>query len=270
VTELGLLPLALIPLALVELAKTARWRTLFGPTAPGYYHFLESLVLAQAANALAPVRVGEAAGVGLLVARGGRAAPAIASLAGSKALDAIALAVIAVLTLGLALVGAAAWTVVGAGLVCAVMLMMAMRGDFVRHWLDGHPIGRRLHLGAMADVGDSLRSPRGAAVVALTTGVVWAAGLLANAVVLAATGAPITLDLAARMLVAGYLVALVPGGPPARLGVFEAGVAGALLSAGVPAGTALAAAVALHVCQLTNLGLLMGGALAGRRWLPSA
>jgi uncharacterized membrane protein YbhN (UPF0104 family) len=269
VSELALLPLALIPLALVELAKTARWRTLFGPDGPAYYHFLQALVVAQAANALAPVRAGEAAGVGVLVARGGRIAPAIASLAASKALDAVGLAIIAVVTLGLALVGAAAWTVLGAIVVGAAALVLVIYGNVVRGLLHSHPLARKLRLTALTDVGASIRSPRGAAIVALTSAVVWAAGLLANAVVLAATGAPVTLDLAARVLVAGYLVSLVPA-PPARLGVFEAGVAGALLSAGVPAGTAVAAAVALHVCQLANIGLLMGGAVAGRRWLLSA
>jgi uncharacterized membrane protein YbhN (UPF0104 family) len=269
VTDFGLLPLALIPLALVELAKTARWRTLFGPTAPAYYHFLQALVLAQAANALAPVRVGEAAGVGLLVARGGRTVPAIASLAGSKALDAVGLALIAGLTLGLALAGAALWTLLGAALVCAAVLGLMLRGPVVRRWLDNQPGVRRLGLGAIADIGATLRSPRAAVMVLLTSGLVWTAGLLANGVILAAAGVPVTLDLAVRMLVAGYLVALVPA-PPARLGVFEAAVAGALLSAGISPGTAVAAAIGLHVCQLANLGLLMGGALAGRRWLASA
>jgi hypothetical protein len=97
---------------------------------------------------------------------------------------------------------------------------------------------------------------------------VWAAGLAANAVVLAAVGAPVTLDLAARVLVAGYLVGLAPA-PPARLGVFEAGVAGALLSGGVAPVTAVAAAAALHACQLANLGLLFGASVVGRRWLLS-
>jgi uncharacterized membrane protein YbhN (UPF0104 family) len=269
VTALGLLPLALIPLALVELAKTARWRALFGSTAPAYHHFLQALVVTQATNALAPVRAGEAAGIGMLMARGGRAAPAVASLAATKALDAVGLAVIAALTLGLALVATAAWSLLGAALVCALVLVLLLRGRILRGWLDSHPVVRKLGLGAMVDVGESLRNPRNVVVVALTTAVVWAAGLLANGVVLAATGAPVTLDLAARVLVAGYLVSLVPA-PPARLGVFEAGVAAALLSAGVPAEGAVIAAVALHVCQLANLGLLMGASLVGQRWFVSA
>jgi uncharacterized membrane protein YbhN (UPF0104 family) len=260
---------ALIPLAFVELAKTARWRTLFGPTPPTYSHFLQALVLAQATNALAPVRLGEAAGVGLLVARGGQTVPAIASLAASKALDAIGLAIIAALTLGLVLVGNVVWTLIGAALVCAAAVGLMVRGSAVRHWLDSQPGVRRLRLGAIVEVGASLRSPYGAAMVLVTTGVVWIAGLMANGVILAAAGAPVTLDLAVRMLVAGYLVALVPA-PPARLGVFEAAVAGALLSAGVPPSTAVTVAICLHVCQLANLGLLMGVALAGRRWLLSA
>jgi uncharacterized membrane protein YbhN (UPF0104 family) len=76
-------------------------------------------------------------------------------------------------------------------------------------------------------------------------------------------------DLAARVLVAGYLIGLLPA-PPGRLGVFETGVTVALTSAGVGLPEALTAAVMLHVCQLAELALLMTTSLAVRRWSWSA
>jgi uncharacterized membrane protein YbhN (UPF0104 family) len=264
--ELTLLPVALIPLALVELTKAVRWRVLFGPLAPAYDRFLQALIASQAANALAPFRFGDVLGVGVLVARGGSIAAAAVSWTGAKALDAVGLAIIACLVVGLPALGAMAWSLAGGTLAAAAGLIVAAHGSRIRSWADEHAATRWLPLGELADLVASLRSRRIAAVVAVSSSVVWVAGLAANSIVLVAVGAPVTLDLAARVLVAGYLVNLLPA-PPARLGVFEVGVAAALLSADVPLGMAIAAAGALHACQLINLGLLMGGTVARRRWL---
>jgi uncharacterized membrane protein YbhN (UPF0104 family) len=120
---------------------------------------------------------------------------------------------------------------------------------------------------AVVDVAETLKDPRTVLVLAMTTAVVWMAGLAANALVLAAVGVEPTPELAARMLVAGYLAGLLPA-PPGRVGVFETGVAAALVSAGVRLGAAVTAGVVLHVGLLVELGLLLAGTLVARKWRP--
>jgi uncharacterized membrane protein YbhN (UPF0104 family) len=105
--------------------------------------------------------------------------------------------------------------------------------------------------------------------VALLCALVWLCGGFANAVVLVAVGVPPTIDLVARILVSGYVVSLLPT-PPANLGVFEAGVAAALISGGVPLENAVAAAVILHILLLANFGLLTAATFLSRRWFASA
>jgi uncharacterized membrane protein YbhN (UPF0104 family) len=145
---------------------------------------------------------------------------------------------------------AAACAVVVAGVLASIF------GRPLRSWLESPALSRRLHLDALVDVAESVRDRRTLALVAGTTALVWVAGLAANGVVLLAVGVPPTFDLMGRMLVAGYVVGLFPA-PPVRLGVFETGITVALTSGGVPMQTALLAAVALHVCQLVELGLLV-------------
>jgi uncharacterized membrane protein YbhN (UPF0104 family) len=261
--------LAVVPLAAVELAKAGRWYALCGPRRPSYARCLRALLAGQATNALAPVRAGDAVRLALLAAEGGALAPATAALAGAKALDALVLAAIATMVAGSAALAHAGWGLAVGGLVTLAGVVLALRGSAARGWLEAHPLARKARVGALVEVAAALREPRVLLGVASATAGVWLGGLAANALVLAAVGVEPTVELAARVLVAGYLVGLAPS-PPARLGVFEAGIVAALVASGVPAAAALAAAVTLHVCQLVELGMLMVASLGGRRWSWSA
>ena len=263
--EVALAVLALLPLAAVEFAKAARWRALFGPYRPPYWVCLRGLLAGQLVNALSPVRAGEAVRLGVLAAHRAAVVPGTAALAGSKAIDAISLAAIAAAVIGAMALSHVMWGVIGGGVVIVAGALLALRGGALRSRLEAHPLSRKLRLAALVDVAQILRDPHTLLVVLACTGVVWGAGLAANAVVLAAAGIPPTLDLAARVIVAGYLVNMVPG-PPARVGVFETGVTLALTSAGVGLPEAVAASVTLHICQLVELGLLMAGSLIAGRW----
>jgi glycosyltransferase 2 family protein len=267
VPDLSLGLLALIPLATVELAKAARWASLLGPRRPSYGHCLQALVSGQMANLLSPLRAGEAVQLGFLTLRGGAFAPAAATLVGIKVLDACVLLVFASLILGASAFGvSAAWIMVAAAVMCAcVGVAVIGAGGQVQLALLRLPLADRVGIGQLQDVAIALRDQRVVLVVALTSGLVWCAGMLANVVVLAAVGVQPTFDLAARVLVAGYAVGVLPA-PPGRVGVFEAGVALALVSAGVEPVAAVTAGVTLHVLQFTELALLLVASMVVPPW----
>ncbi len=266
---LSLAVLALLPLASVELAKAARWAALCGEHRPPYHLSLRAVVAGQLTNALVPLRAGDAVRLAWLKAEGGAFVPAAASFVGAKAIDAVCLAAIALAVMGSAVLARPSLgLVLGAGVVVAGAVLAAV-GPRVRPLVAGLPYAGALRLSTLLEVAAALRDPRVLLTVLVATSVVWGAGLLANVVVLTAVGVPPTFDLAARVLVAGYLVGLVPA-PPARLGVFETGVSLALTSAGVDLSTAVTAAVTLHLCQLAELGLLFGASLLVRKWSWSA
>ena len=255
--ELALAFLALIPLTAVELAKAARWRVLFGASRPTYAVALRALVAGQITNALAPVRAGEAVRLGALSAQGGAIVPGAAALAGVKAIDTLCLGAIAFAVAGASVFAQRIAGFAAGGLVIGAGIALALWGGRLRPYLQKNPISRKLRLASLLDVAQALRDPQVLFVVATSTTVVWIAGLLANVLVLAAAGAPPTLDLAARIIVAAYLVNILPS-PPAQIGTFEAAVTVALTAAGVSPETALLTSVTLHVCQLVKLGLLAG------------
>jgi uncharacterized membrane protein YbhN (UPF0104 family) len=99
-------------------------------------------------------------------------------------------------------------------------------------------------------------------VVVATSAIAWIIGGIANLSVLAAVGAPVSLDFAGRVLVSGYVAGLLPA-PPGRVGVFEGAVAAALVAGGMSLTVALAVAIMLHVLQLAEVGLLV---VAAARW----
>jgi Lysylphosphatidylglycerol synthase TM region len=262
---LGLAALAF--LMTVELAKAARWAALLGPNRPSYVHCLQALVSGQLTNMFAPLRAGDAVQVGVIAVRGGAMAPAAATLVGIKLLDACVLVLIASSIFGASALGAsAAWVVVGAAAVCAVAgVAIVGTGGQIQLMLLRLPLAERVGIRHLPDVAAALRSHRVLLVVGMTSAAAWCAGLLANAAVLSAVGIPPTFDLAARVLVAGYAVGVLPA-PPARIGVFETGVALALTSGGVAPLPALAAGVTLHVAQFVEVGLLILTSTAVRRW----
>jgi uncharacterized membrane protein YbhN (UPF0104 family) len=260
---------AVAPLLAVELAKAARWRSLCGPERPSYSVSLRALVAGQVTNALSPLRAGEAVRLGVLAAQGGPLVAGAGALAGAKAVDVVCLVAIAVAVVGAATLSHARWGAVAACTVIVAGVLASVFGRPLRSWLERWSLSHKLHLGALVDVAESLRDRRTLALVVGTTALVWAAGLAANGVVLLAVGVSPTFDLMGRMLVAGYVVGLVPA-PPIRLGVYETGITVALTSGGVPLQQAVTAAVALHVCQLAELGLLVAVGVLSSRWRVSS
>lgn len=258
--DIALALLALFPLTAVELAKAARWRALFGVQRPSYAVALRALLVGQVTNALAPVRAGDAVRLGVLSAQGGALVPGAASLAGAKAIDTLCLGAIAFAVAGASVFAQRIAGFAAGAVVIATGVVLAVWGGQLRVPLERNPITRKLRLAALVDVSQALREPRVLVLCGTTTAVVWTSGLVANALVLAAAGSPSTLDLAARVIVAGYLVNLLPS-PPVQLGTFEAAVTVALTTAGIPVETALLASVTLHGLQLVKLALLFGGSL---------
>jgi uncharacterized membrane protein YbhN (UPF0104 family) len=261
---LSLALVAVLPLMAVELAKAARWRSLIGSARPPYSVCLRALVAGQLTNALSPLRAGEAVRIGVVAAHGGAVLPATAAMAGAKAIDTVCLATIAAAVVGAASLSNARWGLLGGAAVITCGVLVALNGGALRRGFESNALTRKLHLTALVDVAETLRHWPTLLTVLSTTAVVWFAGLAANGVVLAASGIPPTPDLMGRMLVAGYIVGLVPA-PPARLGVFETGITVALTSAGVALPQAIAVAVALHICQLAELGLLIAVGLIVKR-----
>jgi uncharacterized membrane protein YbhN (UPF0104 family) len=249
--------LAVIPLAVVELAKASRWRALFGVERPSYVICLRALLSGQVTNALSPVRAGEAVRLGVLVAQGGALVPGAGAMAGAKAIDAVCLAAIAFAVAGTSILQRSAGGFLVATLIVFTGVVASFRAPKLRELLLAHRLTRRLRLTALVDVALALRDRRVLANVLLNTSMVWVAGMLANGFILAAVGITPTMDLMARIIVAGYLVSMLPA-PPAQIGTFEAAVSVALTSAGVPFTTALAASVSLHLCQFVKLGGLLG------------
>ena len=265
--DIALALLALLPLTAVELAKAARWRALFGVHRPSYAVALRALVAGQVTNALSPVRAGDAVRLGVLSAQGGALVPGAAALAGAKAIDAVCLAAIAFAT-----AGATVFSRRNVGLLLGVLVIVAgicvaLWGQGLRERLDGNRITRKLRLSALVDVAQTLRDPNAFATVALATLVVWLAGMLANVCILAAVGIVPDATLASRMIVAAYLVGLVPS-PPAQVGTIETAITAALATAGVPLTPALAASVTFHIGHFVKLALLSG--LATLLLLPTA
>ncbi|HEV2123776.1 MAG TPA: lysylphosphatidylglycerol synthase transmembrane domain-containing protein [Chloroflexota bacterium] len=255
--DISIALLAVIPLALVELARASRWRVLFGEQRPSYVVCLRALVSGQVTNALSPVRGGEAVRLAVLAAQGGAVVPGAASLAGVKAIDAICLATIAIAVAGTGVLEQPSWAFLGGAAVLVGGIVVAFAGPRLRDLLERNQITRKLRLASLVDVAQAVGDPAVLIHVLLTTAAVWLVGLAANGVILASVGVMPSLDLMARIIVAGYLVSLLPS-LPVQIGTFEAAVTAALVSAGVPLNQAITASVSLHVCQLIKLLVLFG------------
>lgn len=251
----SLAAIAIVWLITVELAKTVRWRVLFGQGQPSFGVCLRALVAGQIANHLSPVRAGEAVRLGVLAAQGGPLVQGTAALAAAKALDAVCLAAIAGVVLGSAALRHGRLGLMAGALVAVGTVGLAVGAPRLRGRLERSALAKRFRLDSLILVGQGLRAPRVLAVVAATTALVWLFGLAANWAAIEAVGATATLDMAARVIVVGYLAGMLPA-PPGRIGVYEAGVVAALTSAGMPLADAAAVGITLHVCQLVELGML--------------
>ena len=250
---------ALVLLVAVDLAKAWRWQVLYGVTQPSYQRVLQAQVVGQAANTLVPLRLGEVLRVSWAAPTPSGVARGTAGLVLTKAIDAVILAgVIAWVFGGSLLAQAQLLPAVLLGLLVALALGLAQR-----YWHIGggglsaiRPLlaaaaryARELHAGTLS-------------IVILTSAFAWLVGGLANAAVLSAVGAPLSIDAAGRILASGYVAGLLPA-PPGRLGVFEGAVAAALVAGGTDLTLAIAVAVVLHALQLLEVGLLV---LVATRW----
>jgi uncharacterized membrane protein YbhN (UPF0104 family) len=251
--------IALVLTAAADMAKALRWQVLFGQAKPSYRRVLQAQVVGQAANALVPLRLGEVLRVSWAARTPSGLARGTAGLVLTKAVDAVVLAgLIAVVFGGSLLAQAQLLPAVGLGLVVAVGLGLAQR---YRHIGGG---GLQAVRPLLAGAGRYARelNAQTLAIVLLTSAFAWIVGGIVNMVVLAAVGAPLSIDAAARILASGYVAGLLPA-PPGRLGVFEGTVAAALVAGGMELSVAITVAVVLHALQLLEVGLLV---LAATRW----
>ncbi len=250
----ALMSLAVLGLVLVECAKTLRWWIFLGPGAPGLPHCLRALVAGQLTNALLPLRAGDAVRIGIIVWSGSPLTVATVSIAAAKAIDALCLAGIALLIVGVEFAGLRWIPPVLA--VCGLVAIVWVRREpaVAQRLIDRVPLLRKVRIAELAVVLASI-GPRQIAVALTMTVIVWTCGTMTNLAVLAAAGIAPTIDLAARMLVGVYLAGLAPA-PPARVVVFEGVVAGALMTAQVEPTAAAFAGLLLHGALLVELGAL--------------
>jgi glycosyltransferase 2 family protein len=244
---------ALVLMAAVDFAKALRWQVLYGQLRPSYRRVLQAQVVGQAANTLVPLRLGEVLRVSWAAPTPSGVARGTAGLVLTKAVDAVVLAgLIAWVFGGSLLAQAQLMPAVGLGLLVAVGLGLAQRYRHIgggglgaiRPLLSGAArYARELHAGTLA-------------IVVTTSAFGWIVGGVANLAVLAAVGAPPSIDAAGRILASGYVAGLLPA-PPGRLGVFEGAVAAALVAGGMDLSMAVAVAVVLHALQLLEVGLLV-------------
>jgi len=245
----------------VELAKALRWQVLMGAARLDYARCLRALVAGQLTNALLPLRAGDVVSVGLVKAEGGPLLAGTAALAAIKALDTLCLAGLAAAFLGTALLRQ---TRLGLGLLAAVLIcglaLALLQGRGLR-WRQGFTSMCSAFVHGLLELAVGMRNWRVLVSLVVTSGAVWTAGLAANWLVLLATGIRPSLDLVVRLLLAGYIVGLLPA-PPVRAGMFEAGIAAVLNPAGVSLTQSLTAGVILHIAQLAELALLLLVSLA--------
>ncbi len=237
----------------VEVSKTARWLLLLGMGLGSLPGLLALVFTGRLLNALAPLRAGDLWRVASVVRAEKRSlVMAGGSVVVEKLLDGAVLAGISLALLGSVEVG-------GAKVVAAVLAALVAAALLLGLWLPGRPL---LSVRALPLRLEEIRlwgNPGLLAGVVLLTAAGIALGLLVNLAVLNALGLPADVRPAALMLVSGYAVGLLPSGP-GQLGVYELAVSAPLVALGVPAASAVAAALALHLVLLAVLGL--GGLLS--------
>ena len=237
----------------VELAKTTRWLLLLGMGLGSLPGLLALVLTGRLLNALVPLRAGDIWRVASVV-RAERRSLMMAggSVVVEKLLDGAVLAGVSLILLGSVEVGGPRGAV-------AVLLVLVAAALLLGLGLRGRPV---LALRALSPRLEEIRlwgNPRLLAGAVLLTAAGMVLGLLVNLAVLNALGLPVDVGAAALMLVSGYAVGLLPSGP-GQLGVYELAVSAPLVALGVPAASAVAAALALHLVLLSVLGL--GGLLS--------
>jgi uncharacterized membrane protein YbhN (UPF0104 family) len=263
-----LILLALLVQCVSYLVGAARWQALFTvPPLPRLGRLVAVLLVAQLVNVAFPVRLGPLVRAFLI---GGEAPQdkvmALATVAGEKVLDLLALAVGGVLILVLLPIptwvrraGFGVALAAAAGL--AAVLLVAGGRRWLERWLAR--FGDRVTL-AGAAVLDGLvlwLQPGRAGRLALWTLGLWSVGALVNWVVLLALGLPSRFSMAAVLLVLVQLGVRVPGAA-ASIGIFESLCIVGLGWFGIEAGQALGYGLVLHAIVLLP-GLIGGVSVLG-------
>jgi uncharacterized membrane protein YbhN (UPF0104 family) len=234
------------------------WR-LLAPRSAGttFRAMVEVVTITAAVLNSVPFFAGEAAGVGLLIARGLSRGAALSVLAMDQLL--VGFAKLSVLAVAAAVAPLPAWLrgglgsiVAGVATLFAVLLALAHRGAAMRDQLLVKSSAPRRWLARAAALGahlEMLREPSRAWRVALLALAKKGFELLAIIALQLAFGLDPSVPLAFLVLAALSVTTLLPI-TPANLGVYEATVFAAYRFAGAPAELALGIAVVQHLCFL--------------------
>jgi uncharacterized membrane protein YbhN (UPF0104 family) len=225
-------------------ARAQRLAVHFGPPMREHpWHCLRIVAIHNAANNVLPMRSGEVSFPLLLKqAFGVRTAPAVASLLWLRLLDVLSLALVVLVTLGVAHVG---WVLSVVGAVVALVAPWVVRRILRRPWTTPHFAARALSTlreGLPVDA----RAVAGAQVWSLLH---WGSKLAAYAWLLVRLG-EVPVPTATLAAVAGEATSVLPVHGFAGAGTYEAGVLAVLRPLGVPFEAAVQAAVNLHLFLL--------------------
>jgi uncharacterized protein (TIRG00374 family) len=262
--------LALLCVNAVNVVKAVRWQAILHPQSAktSLSRLFAVIMIGQAMNAFAPVRVGDLARAYMV--KGIGAATVLYSVVVEKAWDSlILLATLAWVALVMPL---PAWLkqsgIAFSAALVAVLALLALAGRYSRLLVgaaqrleDNAPPLRRLSLarraGAAGDVMRALGQGRTLATVLLWTVAGWVLGIAANYLTFAALGMQVTnAPVAATFLIIVlYLGAIIPSSP-GKVGVFHYLVVISLALFGVDKAAALSYAVVLHLIVYGPTALL--------------
>jgi hypothetical protein len=266
----GWIAAALLCYAAILPLWALQWRLLAPAPRPGFRRMFGVIVMTSSVLNTAPMLVGEAAGIALLVSRAGLSrAAALSVLAMDQLLVGVAKTI--VLATAAAMVVLPVWMWRGmTALATSVALLLLVLGALA--WRGEHLHASRLrllsvrlaHAASAASVALApLRSPaRGGGALCLALGKKFVE-VLAILCVQRAFGLSLPFSSGVLVLAALNLATLLPV-VPGNVGVYEAAVVVAYRHLGVSSELALGVAVVQHACYFVAL------ALPGYRWLARA
>ena len=278
-TNVPLLIPALGALVLAFLLRAVRWRSLFSQsTRPALRDVVPALFVGYVANAVLPVRAGEAAAVVTLNRRSRTpVAEGAATMIIQRAEDVLSLVVL--LFVMLPWLPSVSW-LRAAGLVAilVMVLLAAMAGVFLRYGerplrfllrplqrFNAIPKDALEHAPGYFNRGlVALVSPRVAIVSFAWTTLSWIVLAAGFWLVMVACGIELSL-LAAELVVIGIGLAMVLPSSPAALGVFEGATVVVLSAYAIPASEALSYALVLHALNVVPLLVVAAIAVLLRR-----
>ena len=276
--------LALITGLLTPVIKAQRWRWLFYPNRPNLslLRLADLVVIGQAVNFLIPARLGEVVRVYLTGEEAGISkAYVLGTLAAEKLLDLVVLALLVVSLIPFLpipgwMAGRTGPILVTTALVCVATGVLLGRRRLLLRLVDWafRPLSPasaarwRTWIGSGLDGLAALGDRRAAVAIWGWTAAFWAVAGLTNLLLLVAFGLP------ASALIALFVLAVLQGGvavpsTPGKIGVFHYLSVLALSVFGVPAATALAYGLMLHVLVVGSISAWAAIALWRRSWSMS-